>query len=217
MVLHRDGFTIIKNAVEIHDPELKEIKQQSEKYGRSIFNDNENFSGNDFKRRQNKIKKNSKINNLINKFHNTLSSNFTELEVGDTVVLHSLPGCREQASHMDYIPDKVFAEGPNNQVPLAAILALEPETTINIWPRSIKIASQKKNNMSIKRKKIKKKAKKMSPGDIFVFRGDLIHAGAGYKKHNTRLHCFLDSPLVSREQNITWRVKKDPKLSEIIE
>jgi ectoine hydroxylase-related dioxygenase (phytanoyl-CoA dioxygenase family) len=216
MSLHRDGFTIIENAVSFDDNELTEIQQQSQKYGRSIFNDNENNSGNDYKRRQSKIKKNNKTESLLNRFYTTLKNRFKKLSIGDTVILRSLPGCREQGKHMDFIPNDVFANGPDDQVPLAAILALEQDTTISVWPKSIRIASRK-DNQNKRKRLIRKKAKKMNPGDIFVFRGDLVHAGSAYEKSNIRLHCFLDSPSVFREQNRTWRVEKDPKLANIIE
>jgi|LakMenEpi03Aug12_release.lakeMendotaPanAssembly.Ray.scaffolds.fasta_scaffold5816299_1 hypothetical protein len=64
---------------------------------------------------------------------------------------------------------------------------------------------------------IKKEIKKLNKGDIFIFRGDLVHAGSSYKKSNIRLHCFLDSSLVHRDSNRTWKVKQDPVLAKIIE
>jgi hypothetical protein len=153
-MLHRDGFTIIENAISINGKELEEIKKQSDKYGKSIFNENESigYHGNDFKRRQSKIKINDKTKNLVDRFHTTLTNKFSNLSVSDTVVLHSLPNCREQEKHMDYLPNEIFANKKlNDDVPLAAILALESETTITIWPKSIYIASQK--NKKYMRKK----------------------------------------------------------------
>ena len=34
-----------------------------------------------------------------------------------------------------------------------------------------------------------------------VWRGNVWHAGAGYSKSNTRLHFYIDSPLLKRKDN----------------
>ena len=47
------------------------------------------------------------------------------------------------------------------------------------------------------------------PGDIIVFEGDVIHAGAAYSQANLRVHAYLDGnrPLLARTQS-----KHDPLL-----
>lgn len=32
----------------------------------------------------------------------------------------------------------------------------------------------------------------LNRGDVVVFRGDLVHAGAAYEELNHRVHCFLE-------------------------
>lgn len=44
----------------------------------------------------------------------------------------------------------------------------------------------------------------LEPGDVLVFRGDCIHAGAKSERgHFGRLHCYLDNPAVARLSNST--------------
>ena len=41
-------------------------------------------------------------------------------------------------------------------------------------------------------------------GDVLVFRGDTVHAGAASDEgHNGRLHVYLDNPHVQRQHNRT--------------
>ena len=41
-------------------------------------------------------------------------------------------------------------------------------------------------------------------GDVFIFRGDFMHAGAEYEEgHFGRLHCYVDSPNVIYDSNST--------------
>ena len=41
---------------------------------------------------------------------------------------------------------------------------------------------------------------KLNAGDIFVFRGDLIHAGAEYTSPNYRIHFYIDSPTAPEQR-----------------
>ena len=42
----------------------------------------------------------------------------------------------------------------------------------------------------------------LEPGDVLVFDGDVVHAGAAYRAPNTRVHVYLDVPSVKREYTI---------------
>ena len=44
----------------------------------------------------------------------------------------------------------------------------------------------------------------LNEGDVFVGRGDLLHAGAAYKKHNVRLHFYITRNLCPLPQNETY-------------
>ena len=48
----------------------------------------------------------------------------------------------------------------------------------------------------------------LEPGDVLVFEGDVVHAGAQYASLNTRVHAYLDAPGVERKVNHTWMYKK---------
>ena len=46
----------------------------------------------------------------------------------------------------------------------------------------------------------------LAKGDILCFEGDVIHAGAAYKKENTRIHIYVDVQDVKPVENMTWIV-----------
>ncbi len=126
-------------------------------------------------------------------------------KISNWVVIHSRPGCQDQAAHCDYIPDLPLAAASDEQMPLSAIVALMPDTRLNIWPGSIKISTL--NSRLIEHvKPIQKTIVKLNSGDMLIFRGDLVYAGSSYEKDNYRLHAFLDSPHVSRKRNRTWTI-----------
>jgi len=43
----------------------------------------------------------------------------------------------------------------------------------------------------------------LNAGDVVVFRGDLVHAGATYEKRNVRLHVSLDVEDIAQSANST--------------
>ena len=47
----------------------------------------------------------------------------------------------------------------------------------------------------------------LEPGDVLVFDGDVVHAGAAYRAPNTRVHVYLDVPSVKREHDRTYSYK----------
>jgi len=104
---------------------------------------------------------------------------------GQAQTLHSEKDCTMQGWHADYDPKKV-AGVPKK--PQSAVLALEPNTFFWVAGR---------DGMAIKIV--------MRPGDILVFDGDLVHAGAQYSKPNTRIHAYLTVDGLVAE-NSTWLV-----------
>jgi hypothetical protein len=48
----------------------------------------------------------------------------------------------------------------------------------------------------------------LNKGDILIFRADLVHAGSDYDELNIRLHTYLDSPDVQRDNNRTYLISK---------
>ena len=99
--------------------------------------------------------------------------------VGPVVSLHSLAGCEQQQFHTDY--DKHLVRKAEAK-PLGVLVALEDETSLVLQDRVVLLGA----------------------GDVLVFDGDLVHAGAAYEHGNTRLHLYLDVPCVHRAHNTTY-------------
>ena len=103
-------------------------------------------------------------------------------------LLHSLPGCKQQKLHWDYPPDQV--EGLRLK-PCSVILGMEHGTRLvvrdEVLDRCVVV--------------------RLAPGDVLVFDGDVLHAGASYCECNLRLHTYLEVPEVpelERKKNHTW-------------
>ena len=85
-------------------------------------------------------------------------------------------------------------------------------TFIHIWEKSIEMLNETYSEEPLKSNKLL-----LNAGDILVFRSDMIHAGSEYTEQNIRLHCYLDSSYVIREENTTFIIKLDsPELSKYI-
>ena len=71
---------------------------------------------------------------------------------------------------------------------------------IDGWNNEFGVDGDKKSVRS----PISMKRIEMNKGDLFLFRGDLVHAGSEYDKSNIRLHCFMDRDY--RKPNRTWLI-----------
>ena len=139
------------------------------------------------------------------------------LKFKDWNILQSLSGCKAQQPHTDYVPDQKFIDKmfvldvPPNQskIPLLCLVALEPNTYLDIWENSIQLITQSEEilkdilNPGIERVRIT-----LQPGDILLFRPDLVHAGSAYENENVRLHVYLDSAEIPRTPNRTFIIHK---------
>lgn len=205
--LHTVGYKIFKAAVKIPESITQEAIQRSEKAG-YIFNHNES-ARNDHKRRQCTLSASNsskRMKGFLGSLNQFISDNVSDsLKPSPWVVIHSKPGCQDQAAHCDYVPDSALAKVPNHQMPLAVLVSIMPGTCLNVWPNSIKLSTLSAKRVK-KVKPIRCKVEKLNPGDMLVFRGDLAHAGSRYKNNNCRLHTFLDSDRVKRRPNRTWIV-----------
>jgi hypothetical protein len=63
-----------------------------------------------------------------------IKSLFSHLTINDWVVICSKSGCKDQAAHTDYIPSIDMLQAQT--VPINVMIALQDNTSINIWPRS---------------------------------------------------------------------------------
>lgn len=199
--LHVEGFEVIKGVVPSDNvlDEIKEIGDDSY----VIFNNK--TGGGDNKRSQAFIGDDISpdLEDWVNATEEILETKYTELSATDMVVLKSLKGCKQQMAHCDYEQDLDFARCPDSQVPLGCLVCIMDGTTIDVWPRSIRLPvlnPDLTNNIN----PIYRTTIHLNVGDILVFRGDLVHAGSEYNKDNYRVHVYLDSTFVKRHPNRTW-------------
>jgi hypothetical protein len=198
------GFIHCKGCVTgVPDNVLKHYRDRAHnnKAG-GIFNHNEK-SGDDNLRFQLLLTKNIPPDGhgFMQHLNWVVSRHAPGLSVHSWVALYSAKGCQEQAPYFDYDPKKKGFPG------LGVIVALENDTVLHVWPGS--------HNMDWVNKKpldspIEKKTVFLDRGDLLMFHGHLLHAGAEYvEKSNTRMHCFVSST-VGNEGN-TWLLDKAPK------
>lgn len=164
-----------------------------------IFNDNPDHTT-DRKRRQAPVA--TAWSRLVRR---RLSAEFAPLRSSSMVVIESLPGCQRQAAHCDYIPTEELLALEDAEMPLLFLLAIEPGTTIDLWPRSHHLlrSSGVKAKVPCHRVTVA-----LEPGDAILFRADLVHAGSAYAAVNRRVHVYLDNPEHHRDPNRTWIIYK---------
>ena len=135
----------------------------------------------DKKRRQITLKK---TNSIFKKIKLKLGTYLKQHNIGGLVILHSKKGCKQQRWHTDYDVQQVHESVSK---PYGVIIALQNDTKF-----------ETPNKQFILQK-----------GDMLLFRGDIVHAGASYEKENTRIHVYLDVPEIKRRRNTTWFAKID--------
>merc|ERR1711916_95064 len=102
-----------------------------------------------------------------------------------TVMLLSKPGCHAQLVHSDYTPDDLCEPWlDDDRVPLACVVALQPNTFFDVWPGATRF------NV---RDPFEYVRLCMGPGDVCIFRGDLAHAGASFEDSNVRVLTYMDT------------------------
>jgi hypothetical protein len=90
----------------------------------------------------------------------------------------------------------VAARAPWGDAHLVMITALQHGTRLPIYPFG---------------KGGEREIVELNAGDVFLFRGDLIHIGAEYTSLNIRIHCYIDSPCAPapRDNDATYHVLQD--------
>ena len=85
-------------------------------------------------------------------------------------------------NHCDDDPMLRIYEESATEVPLGVLLAMEKGARLLVFARSIHRCVQLTPTII-----------KLEPGDIVLFRCDLVHAGMDYEEPNIRFHAFLDT------------------------
>ena len=212
-MLARDGYEIRKAWCPVTPELLKEIAAIKTD---PIFNDNPDHRS-DRKRKQATIS--STWSRAIRR---RLAVEFPALKPSSMVVIESRPGCQRQAAHCDYIPTEDLLALSDEEMPLLFLLAVEPNTTLDVWPRSHqilrsaetqKIEQQKTEQQTTEKQKtenqsIHRTTLQLDAGDAILFRADLVHAGSAYTEANRRVHLYLDNSDHHRDPNRTWIIYK---------
>ena len=90
-----------------------------------------------------------------------------------------------QPAHSDVplaeVGRKQIDELPDADVPLSVLLAIQPGTKLWVFPRGCDDVDAAF-------------LVRIEVGDIMVWRGDLVHAGAGYLEDHVRIHAYVDPP-----------------------
>jgi ectoine hydroxylase-related dioxygenase (phytanoyl-CoA dioxygenase family) len=207
--LHIDGYMILRKWTPI-TPALLDLANNKSAEAEAIFNDNPAHRRNDAKRRQVDL---SARHPVIQPIRAALQKANPAHTIHNFVLLVSRPGCRRQAAHTDYVPTPELLRASNSEMPLLFLLALEDNTTLEVWPQSHLIMHGHRGGPAIQRQTVH-----LSAGDAILFRGDLVHAGSAYERQNMRIHAYLDSPAVPRDPNQTYIIYKHaaPSLRDLI-
>ena len=117
-----------------------------------------------------------------------------ELQVTECVILEARPmpnaPLSEQCPHCDYGPELFTVD--SGTIPHSALLAIEDDTSLVVWKGSHKFMRPPMlvNHMYNVKDLGRGTTILLRKGDVIIWRGDLIHAGARYTESNLRLFVY---------------------------
>ena len=202
--LHTRGYVVHRRGVNVSRAAWLDINQQAKRCV-PIFNHN-NHAPNDLKRRQWRLHTRGKeaTQALVDELRTAVLPLYTALSaINDVVILESLPGCQQQQYHTDYDMDELGRLERKEDMPLGILIALEDHTKLMVKGLARRPTTEGPRPRP-------GAAVNLNRGDVLIFRGDLIHAGAVYTQRNLRLHTFLDSGVVTRHANATYPTSSSP-------
>jgi hypothetical protein len=189
--LHEDGFQVFPGMMsDCISQELIDLcKTRCKEVGEVVFNNSRkvNSRQNDKKRMQLSV---DKIDGAaMARFKQVLTERLSGVlprhKVSSMVTLLSKLFCKAQLAHTDFSPKTlldVLLE--DNKMPLACLVVLMDGTVFDVWPGAIRFD---------KNRDFKPMHLKLRAGDVLIFRGDLVHAGAAVGAvENVRFHAYLD-------------------------
>jgi hypothetical protein len=199
-VLHQDGFQVFPGMMTncISQDLIDTCKTRCKEVGEVVFNNSRkvNSRQNDKKRMQLSV---DRIDGAaIARFKQVLTERLSGVlphhKVSSMVTLLSKLFCEAQLAHTDFSPDtlsNVLLD--DNKMPLACLVVLMDGTLFDVWPGAIRFDK----NRDYKPLPIRLRA-----GDVLIFRGDLVHAGAAIGAvENVRFHAYLDVEGVVRPKH----------------
>ncbi|KAJ0396262.1 hypothetical protein P43SY_003849 [Pythium insidiosum] len=95
-------------------------------------------------------------------------------------LMKSLPNGQRQAFNVDFRPQMDNQVADYTLMPVGLLLALESDTSIHIYGWNRLLCDEEDEDTIT-----------LEAGDMLLFRGDMIHAGASYDKKNVRVHAYL--------------------------
>jgi ectoine hydroxylase-related dioxygenase (phytanoyl-CoA dioxygenase family) len=216
-ILHKQGYVIYRNILSDLPAILELLSDYMNETAGPIFN---NEKTNDNRRRQNKLNtRNPIFRKWIQEIEETIRSihPIQSLHFQDWNILQSLPGCKSQQPHTDYVPTEKFVkkmgelDSPENysKIPLLCLVALEPNTYLDVWDNSTRLITLSDEKLKdYVNHDIQSNRLCLQAGDVLIFRPDLVHAGSPYSEENIRLHVYLDSLEIPRQVNRTFIINK---------
>ena len=109
-----------------------------------------------------------------------LREGFTEM--GPSVALHSSAGCEQQPWHVDFNP--IIHEG---EEPDACIRGMQDSQK----PKGVFWAIEEGSRLMVVGPAGESVEVHLEKGEVLIFDGDLVHAGAAYVESNVRVHVYL--------------------------
>lgn len=211
--LNKDGLQVFKSMVSISEEEFGLLEACSclDDYVETLFNNEAvDHTLNDKLRKQIPFetfiddKKYAALELFQQEIYEKLRRQFPEHTPREMVILRSEAGCKSQRAHTDYLPKDL--KKMNGQVPLACIIAVQNETWFECWPGAFDCFD---GSNSFEFQKLV-----LNAGDVLVFRGDFVHAGAAFDDCNIRVHVYLDVVEGQRTTNATNFMDVDKRFAK---
>ncbi|ETN04744.1 hypothetical protein PPTG_14532 [Phytophthora nicotianae INRA-310] len=117
-----------------------------------------------------------------------------EMKEASWTALKSLPGGDRQGPHKDFPAfETTKALLTKRRIEASVIVALMPRTRFIVFPRRFGSVVDRDDAKELI----------LDKGDILIFRGDLVHAGAAFDEENVRLHCYVLVKGIHQVENTT--------------
>ncbi|KAE9051156.1 hypothetical protein PR001_g1718 [Phytophthora rubi] len=134
----------------------------------------------------------ARINNMVN-----APKPKWKIGEGSWHALQSLPGGGDQHVHKVFPTfETARAILKKGMVPASVIVALMDDTQLHVYPGCFGATVEQS----------KRRTLQLNAGEVIVFRGDLVHAGAKHTSLNVRLHCYIQVKGIKQKPDSTEAV-----------